>query len=150
MWSGAEVCGAERLRQHGVHAPRALGGEDHEVRGGMLGEQLAAAAAGHDHGALLTAQLLVAAQDNADDRTPAATPWLPDGAMLVYPRRVAASITVLQQPTLTEEQLAELREFAVSAADRIAGPIYRATTKDCEGTGRACLCPACRAGEQVV
>ena len=103
-----------------------------------------------DSAQLKAYQLLVAAQDNADDRTPAATPWLPDGAMLVYPRRVAASITVLQQPTLTEEQLAELREFAVSAANRIAGPIYRATTKDCEGTGRACLCPACRAGEQVV
>lgn len=103
-----------------------------------------------DSAQLKAYQLLVAAQDNADDRTPAATPWLPDGAMLVYPRRVAASITVLQQPTLTEEQLAELREFAVSAADRIAGPIYRATTRDCEGTGRACLCPACRAGEQVV
>ena len=73
----------------------------------------------------------VAAQDNADDRTPA-TPWLPTGHA-GHPRCVAASITVLQQPTLTEEQLAELRVRGM-AADRIAGPIYRATTKDCEGT----------------
>ena len=92
-------------------------------------------------------QLLVSAQEVGND---AATPWQPDGAMLVYPRRDSASITVLQQPTLTEEQLEEVREFAVAAAARVAGPDYRATTKNCEGTGHACLCPACRAGEQVV
>lgn len=74
----------------------------------------------------------------------------PDGAMLVYPRRDTSTVTVLQQPVLTPDQLAEFREFAVDAASRISGPGFRATPQGCEGTEFACLCPACRAGEQVV
>ncbi len=74
----------------------------------------------------------------------------PDGAMLVYPRKDAAKITVLQQPALTDQQLDEVRDFSVDAAARIAGPDFRARTEGCADTEYACLCPACRAGEQVV
>lgn len=72
-----------------------------------------------------------------------------DGALLVYPRRDTAKVTVLQQATLTGQQLEEFRSLAVAAAARVTGPTFVATT-DCEDTDYACLCPACRAGEQVV
>lgn len=72
-----------------------------------------------------------------------------DGAMLVYPRVETKAVKVLQQGRLTDEQLAEFRTVALETAARIAGPGFTATD-DCGDTEYACLCPACRAGEQVV
>ena len=72
-----------------------------------------------------------------------------DGAMLVYPRVPTASVKTLQQGRLSDADLAEFREVALAAAARVAGPAFTATD-GCDGTEYACLCPACRAGEQVV
>lgn len=72
-----------------------------------------------------------------------------DGAMLVYPRVENASVKVLQQGQLTDADLAAFREVALATAARVAGPGFLATD-DCATTEYACLCPACRAGEQVI
>ncbi|WP_145943313.1 ATP-dependent helicase [Corynebacterium glyciniphilum] len=74
----------------------------------------------------------------------------PDGAMLVYPRRDTATVTVLQQAAMSTAELEEFRALAVDAATRVAGPVFRATAENCESSDYACLCPACRAGEQVI
>ncbi|WP_420099651.1 ATP-dependent helicase [Corynebacterium sp.] len=74
----------------------------------------------------------------------------PNGAMLVYPRRDTAAVTVLQQAAMGPEELEEFRALAVDAATRAAGPVYQASADGCDGTDHACLCPACRAGEQVI
>ncbi|MGP9724118.1 UvrD-helicase domain-containing protein [Corynebacterium sp. AOP40-9SA-29] len=73
----------------------------------------------------------------------------PDGAMLVYPRREAAKVTVLQQAAMGAAELEEFRALALDAAARVTGPLFEATSQDCETSEYACLCPACRAGEQV-
>jgi superfamily I DNA/RNA helicase/RecB family exonuclease len=72
-----------------------------------------------------------------------------DGAMLVYPRVETATVKTLQQGRLSDADLEEFRQVALAAAARVAGPAFTATD-GCEGTEYACLCPACRAGEQVV
>lgn len=72
-----------------------------------------------------------------------------DGAMLVYPRVETATVKTLQQGRLSDADLEEFRQVALAAAGRVAGPGFTATD-GCEGTEYACLCPACRAGEQVV
>jgi hypothetical protein len=69
--------------------------------------------------------------------------------MLVYPRVETASVKTLQQGRLSDADLKEFREVALAAAARVAGPAFTATD-GCDGTEYACLCPACRAGEQVV
>jgi superfamily I DNA/RNA helicase/RecB family exonuclease len=74
----------------------------------------------------------------------------PDGAMLVYPRRETTTVTVLQQAAMGPDELEEFRALAVDAAARVTGPVFQATAEDCESTDYACLCPACRAGEQVI
>ncbi|AHW63389.1 DNA/RNA helicase, superfamily I [Corynebacterium glyciniphilum AJ 3170] len=73
-----------------------------------------------------------------------------DGAMLVYPRRDTTTVTVLQQAAMSTEELEEFRALAVDAATRVTGPVFRATAENCESSDYACLCPACRAGEQVI
>lgn len=73
----------------------------------------------------------------------------PDGAMLVYPRRETATVTVLQQAAMGAAELEEFRALALDAAARVTGPLFEATSQDCETSDYACLCPACRAGEQV-
>ena len=72
-----------------------------------------------------------------------------DGAMLVYPRVENTKVKVLQQGQLSEDDLAEFRAFALATAARVAGPGFSATDA-CGDTEYACLCPACRAGEQVI
>ena len=72
-----------------------------------------------------------------------------DGAMLVYPRVETASVKTLQQGRLSDADLAEFRTRALDVAARVAGPGFTATAA-CGTTEYACLCPACRAGEQVV
>lgn len=72
-----------------------------------------------------------------------------DGAMLVYPRVETASVKTLQQGRLSDADLAEFRARALDVAARVAGPGFTATDA-CGTTEYACLCPACRAGEQVV
>jgi superfamily I DNA/RNA helicase/RecB family exonuclease len=72
-----------------------------------------------------------------------------DGAMLVYPRVENAKVKILQQGQLSEEDLAEFRALALATAARVAGPGFSATDA-CGDTEYACLCPACRAGEQVI
>ncbi|WP_130839566.1 ATP-dependent helicase [Corynebacterium neomassiliense] len=72
-----------------------------------------------------------------------------DGAMLVYPRVETASVKTLGQGILSADDLEAFRRTALATAARIAGPGFRATDS-CAGTEYACLCPACRAGEQVV
>jgi superfamily I DNA/RNA helicase/RecB family exonuclease len=74
----------------------------------------------------------------------------PDGAMLVYPRRETSTVTVLQQAAMGPDELEEFRALAVDAAARVTGPVFQATAEDCESSDYACLCPACRAGEQVI
>ena len=58
-------------------------------------------------------------------------------------------VKVLQQGQLSEDDLAEFRALALATAARVAGPGFSATDA-CGDTEYACLCPACRAGEQVI
>ncbi|WP_297005445.1 ATP-dependent DNA helicase [uncultured Corynebacterium sp.] len=107
-----------------------------DFKTGRTAKTAAEAAASHQ---LSAYQLLVSLEDGRHA----------DGAMLVYPRVENTKVKVLQQGQLSEADLDEFRDLALATAARVAGPGFSATDA-CGDTEYACLCPACRAGEQVI